>query len=214
MARAGVHIFEAMMKLGLRAVSLSAAIAASFVAGDALAADDTSNAEAFGAQGHLAVSSDAGFSLTHTSIGDNGGDSTNVLFMPAADYFVIQNLSLGGFVGVDYLSFGNDVSTTTFTIGPRVGYDIALADKFSFWPRGGFFFDSVSLSTTTTINGMSQTSSASTTHLGLNLSAPFLYHPVPHFFLGIGPLLSTDLTGDRKQTTFGAGFTIGGYFGD
>jgi hypothetical protein len=34
---------------------------------------------------------------------------------------------------------------------------------------------------------------------------------MPHFFLGIGPLLSVDLTGDHKATTFGAGFTIGGY---
>jgi hypothetical protein len=56
--------------------------------------------------------------------------------------------------------------------------------------------------------------SNSSTHLGLVLSAPFLYHPARHFFLGIGPLLSVDATGDNKQTTFGAGFTIGGYFGN
>lgn len=38
-----------------------------------------------------------------------------------------------------------------------------------------------------------------------------MFHPVEHFFLGLGPALDLDLSGDRKATTVGIRLTIGGW---
>ena len=51
----------------------------------------------------------------------------------------------------------------------------------------------------------------SSTGLQLNLFAPVMFHPVQHFFLGFGPALDVDLSGDAKATTIAARLTIGGW---
>ncbi len=53
--------------------------------------------------------------------------------------------------------------------------------------------------------------SADGNHLALNVFAPVMFHPVQHFFLGFGPALDTDLTGDAKQTIIAGRLTIGGW---
>jgi hypothetical protein len=45
----------------------------------------------------------------------------------------------------------------------------------------------------------------------LNLFAPVMVHPAEHFFIGFGPALDTDLTGDVKATTIAGRLTIGGW---
>ena len=53
------------------------------------------------------------------------------------------------------------------------------------------------------------------TFLTLELYAPFLFHPVPHFFIGLGPSLSIDVAGGNsssRETTIGLRSTVGGYF--
>jgi hypothetical protein len=167
----------------------------------------------FGAAGQLAISSDANLQLTHTSVTD-GGDSTTILSLrPAADFFVIDDLSIGGFVLFENdSSSGATESTTTFGIGPRVGYNLAISDTFSFWPKVGLSFQHVSAGT------------ASETSFNVALFAPFLVHPAQHFFLGLGPIVSTDLANNvsgagggsaevPKATTFGLAFTLGGWIG-
>ena len=51
----------------------------------------------------------------------------------------------------------------------------------------------------------------SNTALALNLFVPVMFHPVEHFFLGFGPALDTDLSGDAKVTTFAGRLTLGGW---
>jgi hypothetical protein len=38
-----------------------------------------------------------------------------------------------------------------------------------------------------------------------------MFHPAPHFFVGLGPFLDADLSGDSRATTWGAKLTIGGW---
>jgi hypothetical protein len=157
----------------------------------------------FGAAHQLAISSDANVSLLFSSTNAPGSNtSTEFLLAPAADFFVIDNLSVGG--QVIFSSFspgGGGNSSTTIGLGPRVGYNIGFNPMFSFWPKGGFTIGSESFA------GRSQTV------FTLNIFAPFLFHPTEHFFLGLGPMLNTDLSGDLKTTQYGLAFTVGGWMG-
>lgn len=163
----------------------------------------------FGLKGQLAVSSDTGLSISNTSISGIDGSSTTLLLRPAVDYFVADSISIGGFLGLEYTSAPGG-STTAFSIGPRVGYNIPLNERFSLWPKLGFSFASTSQSTDDVagVDGDDETS----TSVQLNLFAPFMFHPVEHFFIGFGPAFDLDLSGDNKATTIAARLTLGGWF--
>ncbi len=54
--------------------------------------------------------------------------------------------------------------------------------------------------------------------MGVAVDAPLLLHASEHFFVGLGPYLSTDLTRPRdsggaqsRTTTVGATFIVGGW---
>ncbi|HEU4583327.1 MAG TPA: outer membrane beta-barrel protein [Polyangiaceae bacterium] len=167
----------------------------------------------FGGKRQITVSSDAGFSIGSTSISGVDGSTTSIVLRPAVDYFIADYISLGGFLGLDYTSTAGG-SSTTFSIGPRVGYNFPLSERFSLWPKVGFAFASTSqdeddtqLPTGQTIESDDETN----TSLQLNLFVPFMFHPVEHFFVGLGPALDQDLTGDNKATTIAARLTLGGW---
>ena len=184
-----------------------------YVSGGAVHAryDSTTNpAEKFSRQGHLAISNDAQFGFRVA--GDNGPASkTAVAFVlkPAADYFVIDNLSVGGYLR---LGFANDAGVgineggvTTFGVGARVGYNLVVAQNVSIWPRLGLGVNTVSYAS------IDNVAPPSRTNLTLDLSVPFLVHPVDHHFLGLAPDLNVDLTGDVKATAFTIDFIVGGW---
>lgn len=158
----------------------------------------------FGGKGQLAVSSDAGLSLSNTSVSGADGSTTTLVLRPAIDYFVADYISVGGFLGLEYTSTGGG-SSTTFSVGPRVGYNIPLSESFSLWPKVGFSFASTS-------QDQDDVESESNTSLQLNLFAPFMFHPVEHFFIGLGPAFDLDLTGDNKATTIAVRLALGGWF--
>jgi hypothetical protein len=167
----------------------------------------------FGGRGQLAISSDAGLSLENTSISGQDGSATRLILRPAVDYFVIDYLSLGGFLGVDYLSTPGG-SATQMSIGPRIGYNIPFSESFSFWPKIGFSFASTSQEeedVETPDGEVIPGDDESSTSLQLNLFAPVMFHPVQHFFLGLGPAFDLDLTGDEKATTIGVRLALGGW---
>lgn len=155
----------------------------------------------FGATRQLAISSDAALSITHYS----PGDTTTITLQPAVDYFVIPNLSVGGFIGLDYTTTGS-TTTVRFGVGPRVGYNLTLSDLVSIWPKVGFSFST----TNTEVEG-DNTDSNDNTAIALNLFVPIMFHPATHFFAGFGPFLDTDLSGDNKVTAFGLKLTLGGW---
>jgi len=166
----------------------------------------------FGDKGQLTISSDAGLSISSTSVSGVHGSTTNISLRPAVDYFVANDVSVGGFVGLDHTSTSG-AHSTTFAIGPRVGYNLAFSERFSFWPKIGISYSSTSVSvdTPTGVPGTTVTTSSSGSHVALNLFAPVMFHPVQHFFIGFGPALDTDLSGDAKTTTIAGRLTLGGW---
>lgn len=171
----------------------------------------TGPAEVFGAKGQIAISSDAALTLQRRTISGVSGGTTSIQLAPAADYFVINGLSVGGFVGFDYATSG-DNDSSRFSIGPRVGYNFPFSDLVSIWPKAGFSF--AHTSSTVTVVGPGNTKFSTTNSadaFALNLFVPVMFHPVQHFFGGFGPFLDTDLSGDARATAFGGKLTIGGW---
>ena len=117
---------------------------------------------------------------------------------PAIDYFIADNVSVGGLVGLQYNS-GNP-SSTTIELGVRAGYNLAIVNPVSFWPTIGILYQHHSNST-----GMGSSSSTV-----LEIFAPFLYHIVPHFFVGAGPIF--DLPLSSGGNSYGLQTVIGGWF--
>ncbi|HEY5960146.1 MAG TPA: hypothetical protein VIV60_26515, partial [Polyangiaceae bacterium] len=92
--------------------------------------DPNTPAGTFGAKRQLAISSDAGLYIENVSTSGVDGSATTLQLRPAFDYFIIDNLSLGGFLGIQYQSVPTGHSTT-WSIGPRIGYNIPFSDRFS-----------------------------------------------------------------------------------
>jgi len=170
-----------------------------------------SPAGVFGEHGQLAIMGEAGALVTHTSVSGADGSTTTVLVQPAVDYFVIDHLSIGAFTGISYSSAPGG-STTTYGIGPRVGYDIPLSGRFSLWPKAGLSFDSTTVKVDAeSIGGVIiPAASSSNTALAFNLFAPLMFHD-HHYFAGFGPSLDTDLSGSPKATTIALRLSIGGW---
>jgi hypothetical protein len=171
----------------------------------------------FGLVDPLPPNSTSAASFQFATLTQNGGSGTSFVLSPAADYFVIPNLSLGAELLVGFLSPAhpngtNGVTDTVLGIAPRIGYNIPLSDNVSFWPKLFFGY--------TSISGSNNSGGANSVVLGV--FAPFLFHVAPHFFLGIGPNLSTQLSNNRTQgnasigapeaTVLGLQATFGGYF--
>jgi hypothetical protein len=177
----------------------------------------------FGDAGQLVVAGDTNFALTGSSYSENGGSSFDLILQPSLDYFVIQNLSLGAVVIIDHASTssgGASTSSNTYGVFGRVGYNIALGDTFSWWPKLGLGYTGLSSSTTPAGAGAQQTASGGA--LALQVFAPLLVHPINHSFFGLGPFVQTDLTESAsgngvsvqnppKLTTYGVMFELGGW---
>jgi opacity protein-like surface antigen len=177
----------------------------------------------FGAPGQIAISVDLPmvneapqFSVLHSSTSMGGDSSTTVGVQPSLDYFIAPDVSVGGEVGIQYSTTspaggGASFSTTTIDVEARVGYNIPLGDMASLWPRIGLAYAHVSSSS----NGMSATGYT----VPLVVFAPLLWHPAHHFFLGAGPVLTTELVdkvegvSQGKTTSYGIQALLGGYFG-
>jgi hypothetical protein len=159
----------------------------------------------FGDQGQIAFSSDAALSLEYRT-----GDVATITLAPAVDYFVIDRLSVGGFISWSYVTAG-DSDSSRFAIGPRVGYNLTLSDLVSLWPKVGFSFATSSVSEDADAGDVELETSQGNDGIALNIFVPFMFHPAEHFFAGFGPYLDTDLSGDNKVTAVGMKLTLGGW---
>jgi hypothetical protein len=123
---------------------------------------------------------------------------TFVAFDPELDYMVLQGLSLGAGLLLEW-DVGPGFSHVNAGVVPQIGYDLTLSGTWSFWPR-----------LAVTIADEDGTFGSS-----LEITAPFLIHPARHFFFGFGPGTSFKLAGPPPAppdpTIFGT-FLIGGYF--
>jgi hypothetical protein len=114
---------------------------------------------------------------------------------PAFDYFIATNVSVGGLIGFTHDS-GNP-ARNAFDIGVRAGYNLAISEPVTFWPTAGIFIHR-------------EFGTAGSTSASLNIFAPFLFHLVPHLFVGLGPDFELPLNGG--STGYGVKTVVGGWF--
>jgi len=154
-------------------------------------------ASGFGAPGTWVLSMDtppdnsSGLVFFHKV--NNG--ATTIALNPGVDYFLAPNISLGGNVIFSHTT-GND---SVFGVAVRAGYNLALAENIGFWPSARF-----------SVLHHPHGPNESGTSTAFGVFAPFLWHPVPHFFLGLGPDLNVGLSGG-DPTEFGLDFILGGW---
>lgn len=174
--------------------------------GEIHARDD---AAGFGEEGQWNFSTDAALAVERRT--SRNTTTTTLSAFPAADYFFVKNLSLGGGVGVGYQKAGRD-QALGFKVGPRVGYNFQLTTLLSFWPKVGVVYSYTRAEIGSPLaSGEPSPLSEYNTGVAINLFAPLMLHPAPHFFAGFGPFLDTDLSGKNRATNWGFRLTLGGW---
>jgi hypothetical protein len=114
---------------------------------------------------------------------------------PSADYFIATNVSIGGTIGFTHNS--GPPSSDFFNLGVRAGYNLAISNPVTFWPMVGI-----------TVGHAFGTGGSTSTDL--HIFAPFLFHLVPHLFVGAGPDFDLPLNGGG--TGYGLQTVVGGWF--
>jgi hypothetical protein len=144
--------------------------------------------------------------------------STNgVRLAPSAAVFVSRKLSVGLGLNLEgqWFSFeGSNLHSSSYRVAviPRVGYALPLGRHFDVWPEVG-----VRLGENWVSQSGRRTSKSS--DVGLLVTAPLLWHPVSHFFVGVGPTFSYDFLSDEAHSlrpwysSLGVTSLIGGYWG-
>jgi hypothetical protein len=172
--------------------------------------------EGFGKAGVINIASDLSLSFQHTSFSAPSGRSpdsvTAYAIGPAADVFIIDNLSVGAEFLFGRTSLGPDLTENVLRIAPRVGYHISLVpERLGLWPRLEFGYESATIKNT----GLPDVTEK---RVVLGAFLPLLIHPVEHFHIGIGPFLDTDLSSKEdgqdgiKETTIGIRTEIAGWW--
>jgi hypothetical protein len=200
----------------LRAALVSCVLATVVASVNAGAAEESSSEDAPFAGGGgkgpapFAASPSAGFAavgqfvLTMKTTGDDGyvffhkqsdGDWT-ISLHPSLDYFLINSVSLGATFGYSYSPAAT--GTTTLDLGGRAGFNLNINDHVGFWPTAGFSLNVFSSDHNTT------------TSTSFAIFAPFLYHLVPHLFVGLGPSFSAVMSGGSGKS-YGVDFVLGGW---
>jgi hypothetical protein len=178
---------------------LLALVAGLILSVEARAQESTGGVSAgnFGAAGQIVFSSDFSGNIGYTS---GPRDYFLIDLRPAADYFLKDSFSLGGSIllGTAFQSGDNPL---VVGVGLRAGYNIPMSGNVSVWPKLGL----------AVVHSDDYFLVAEGTHLEVTLNAPFLVHVAPHFFIGGGPGLVTQL-GDDTVATLNVSAVVGGYF--
>jgi hypothetical protein len=175
----------------------------------------------FGDTGVLALDASSSIGGTYTWY-DGGTWSGTVDIEPSLDVFVRDHFSVGGLLilstqrykGVNTLDgTTGDSTSTTLGGGVRVGYEVPIAPWVSWYPRAGFTYSH------------SESTADHRPHFAISrgtfvASAPFLFHIVPHVFVGAGPYVDVDAIAkidstsgaSNPATSVGATILIGGWF--
>jgi len=141
------------------------------------------------------------FNFLSSDLGGGGGNGGGFFGAPrvAADYFIIDHLSLGLALGYSHISVstpGNNGTTTSvgtdsFLFAPRVGWAYMFNDIIGIWPRGGLTYR--------TFNP----GNVSGHVLAFTAEVPVVFTVIPHVAFWAGPTLDLGFTGSFSQTTAG-----------
>jgi hypothetical protein len=160
----------------------------------------------FGARGQAVLSTNLSLSLLRSTVTMGGGSSTDLTLQPAFDLFLSARFSVGSILYYRYVAVPGP-NLTVYGLEPRVGYNLPLSESVSFWPRVGLGYyharqgDNYNYQVRATVR------------------AHFVWNVTPHFFVGAGPVLQTDLVSKAqgkdagKLTAYGFSSILGGYFG-
>lgn len=149
-------------------------------------------------------------------------------------YFVIQGLSLGGTLGYESISGSNtmpdgggtwtyDVVTDSHLVFmPKVGYALMFTDKVGLWFRGGLGYERDKQRA----GDQAQYNYTRASYFMASADIFFVWSPVPHFGVLIGPTFENSLIGshldhdrengdysnDARLRRIGVTSGLGGYF--
>ena len=168
--------------------------------------------EGFGAPGVIAISSDFDLSFFHNteSLNDQDQSTTSLRLAPNLQFFVADNVGVGGLFVLEYAS-SDPVSSVGLALGPSVSYNIPVGERSSLYPTLVLTYGW----SKTTVDQAGGSQSASSNAFTLLIKVPFLFHPFPHVFVGFGPLIQLDLSAKTegqdapKRTLLGLTLDIG-----
>ena len=147
--------------------------------------------QGFGEMGQVVIS---GESFTQFSKANNQGWS--FALQPAADYFIIPNVSVGGAVG---FAIGNN-EYRAFQVAGRAGFNFNFTEHVSVWGRAGISYGH------TSAQGMPSSSQSFA-----NFFAPINYHIVPRVFIGVGPFYNLKMSGNVSNN-YGFASVVGAWW--
>jgi hypothetical protein len=154
----------------------------------------------FGNPGVLAFGGTTSAVFAYQNTSPPTGSSTNAIelgLQPDIQYFVIEGLSLGGTINFNWVHPNQGGDSTTFGIGPTVGYNVWITPgSLSLWPQATFSFNNTSLSVPNATGG--GTTSATLQTMNVGVMVPLLIHPAKHFHFGVGPFFNIDVS--SKET--------------
>jgi hypothetical protein len=183
----------------------------------------------FGSQGQwVLLGSSNGLGISNQTFSGSSARFFDVGGELGLDRFVARNVSIGldlaarHSVRRGYVAAGlEETHSTLLSGGVRFGFNLPLPSFFSWYPRLTVGLASWQ-SDTVPVPGSGSVSASSESSFGpfVNLFAPFLVQPVPHFVVGFGPRLNQSLAplrgGPREgavTTVIGADFVLGGFWG-
>jgi len=145
--------------------------------------------QGFGDKGQLAITNEGFF----------GFDKVNhagwqLVLKPAVDYFVVPSVSAG--VVASYVARSGDQSSVG--IGARAGFNLNVTPNIGVWPKAGITYEH------------DKVGSASAATTWVTVVVPFLYHLMPHLFVGLSPYYNLKVAGDGDHS-YGFSSVIGGW---
>lgn len=160
-------------------------------------------------------------SLSYQHFTSSADDESIDLFRvsPTLDWLATRGLTIGVGLVFEHISQSSSEDRNDFGIIPRVGYMAELGPNAFIWPRFGIGY----IRGATDISAIPISGSVSLNRVQLQVDLLICYSPVPHFFIGGGPVFHRDLsssvssdnggssTDAGKLTTFGIATVVGGY---
>jgi hypothetical protein len=188
----------------------------------------------FGERGQFAILFDPTLFLTSTSYTNSSASVFSVGFEPSIEYFIARNVSVGVELDISYSNtkgYGADFSLvqtkrTHYGGAVHFGVNVPFGAAFSIYPMLEFGLHRID-QTETLVSGSSLSIAASPTGSPTysvvgpwgEFLLPLLYHPVPHFFVGIAPSVYHDFShaqgiaeSGAERTAIGGSLLFGGYF--
>jgi hypothetical protein len=184
----------------------------------------------FGDEGEVVISGQLAASLGFLSYDHGPASSKYASVEPAFDFFVRRNVLLGASTFIRYSSgtsgIGLASSSVAYGVQARFGGNLPIGKLCSFRPVGALgvwsqhtSFEQAQDGFATSVGGTAVRVGPSVTETVLVVSvfAPFLVHPAPHLFLGLGPEAYKDIAhavgnSSNNRTFIGISSTVGGWF--